>query len=38
MATLDNWLKPAFAGKTRLEALGEDDLANALKSLSLIHI
>lgn len=32
MATLDDWLKPAFAGKTRLEALGEDDLANALKS------
>jgi ATP-dependent helicase HrpB len=32
MATLDDWLKPAFVGKTRLEALGEDDLANALKS------
>jgi ATP-dependent helicase HrpB len=32
MATLDDWLKPAFAGKTRLDALGEDDLANALKS------
>jgi ATP-dependent helicase HrpB len=32
MATLDEWLKPAFAGKTRLDALGEDDLANALKS------
>ncbi|PPJ40916.1 ATP-dependent helicase HrpB [Pseudoxanthomonas sp. KAs_5_3] len=32
MATLDTWLKPAFAGKTRLDALGEDDLANALKS------
>ena len=32
MATLDDWLQPAFAGKTRLDALGEDDLANALKS------
>ena len=32
LATLDAWLKPAFAGKTRLDALGEDDLANALKS------
>ena len=32
VATLDTWLKPAFAGKTRLDALGEDDLANALKS------
>ncbi|MFC6183603.1 ATP-dependent helicase HrpB [Pseudoxanthomonas japonensis] len=32
MATLDDWLKPAFAGKTRLDALGEDDLANTLKS------
>ncbi len=32
MATLDDWLKPAFAGKTRLDALGEDELANALKS------
>lgn len=32
MATLDDWLKPAFAGKTRLDALGEDDLSNALKS------
>ncbi|MCR6625693.1 MAG: ATP-dependent helicase HrpB [Pseudoxanthomonas sp.] len=31
-ATLDDWLKPAFVGKTRLEALGEHDLANALKS------
>ena len=31
-ATLDDWLKPAFAGKTRLDALGEDELANALKS------
>ncbi|MEJ2791619.1 MULTISPECIES: ATP-dependent helicase HrpB [unclassified Pseudoxanthomonas] len=32
MATLDDWLKPAFVGKTRLDALEEDALANALKS------
>ena len=32
LAMLDEWLKPAFAGKTRLDALGEDELANALKS------
>ena len=32
IATLDDWLKPAFAGKTRLDALEEDELANALKS------
>ena len=32
LATLDAWLRPAFAGKTRLDALGEDELANALKS------
>ena len=30
--TLDTWLKPAFNGKTRLDALGEDDLGEALKS------
>ncbi|MCT8283846.1 ATP-dependent helicase HrpB [Xanthomonas translucens] len=30
---LDGWLRPAFAGKTRLDALGEDDLGEALKSL-----
>ncbi len=30
--TLDSWLKPAFAGKTRLDALGEDELGEALKS------
>ena len=30
--SLDTWLKPAFAGKTRLEALGEEELAEALKS------
>ncbi|MGN6151037.1 MAG: ATP-dependent helicase C-terminal domain-containing protein, partial [Lysobacteraceae bacterium] len=32
LATLDAWLKPAFAGKTRLDAVGEDELAEALKS------
>jgi len=32
VATLDDWLTPAFAGKTRLDALGEDELATALKS------
>ncbi|WP_425605386.1 ATP-dependent helicase HrpB [Pseudoxanthomonas putridarboris] len=32
LATLDDWLRPAFAGKTRLDALGEDELAAALKS------
>ncbi len=31
-ASLDDWLKPAFAGKTRLDALSEDELAAALKS------
>lgn len=31
-ATLDDWLKPAFAGKTRLDALSEEDLGAALKS------
>ncbi|MGH8063295.1 MAG: ATP-dependent helicase HrpB [Pseudoxanthomonas sp.] len=30
--TLDEWLRPAFAGKTRLDALDEDELAEALKS------
>jgi ATP-dependent helicase HrpB len=30
---LDAWLRPAFAGKTRLDALGEDDLGEALKAL-----
>ncbi|HEY0662297.1 MAG TPA: ATP-dependent helicase HrpB [Lysobacter sp.] len=33
MATLDGWLKPALAGKTRLDALGEGEFAEALKSL-----
>jgi ATP-dependent helicase HrpB len=32
LATLDAWLKPAFAGKTRLDAVSEDELAEALKS------
>ena len=31
LATLDDWLKPAFAGKTRLDALAGDALAEALK-------
>ena len=31
-ATLDDWLRPAFAGKTRLDALSEDELGEALKS------
>lgn len=32
LATLDGWLKPAFQGKTRLDALTEDELGDALKS------
>lgn len=32
LATLDDWLKPALAGKTRLDALSESELAEALKS------
>ncbi|HVI59495.1 MAG TPA: ATP-dependent helicase HrpB [Luteimonas sp.] len=32
LATLDGWLRPAFAGKTRLDALQPDELAEALKS------
>ncbi|MCO5094046.1 MAG: ATP-dependent helicase HrpB [Xanthomonadaceae bacterium] len=32
MATLDDWLRPALAGKRRLDALGEAELAEALKS------
>jgi ATP-dependent helicase HrpB len=32
LATLDDWLRPALAGKTRLDALGEQELAEALKS------
>lgn len=31
-ATLDTWLRPAFVGKTRLDALSEDELSEALKS------
>ena len=30
--SLDDWLRPAFAGKTRLDALGEDELGEALKA------
>ncbi len=30
--TLDDWLKPALAGKTRLDALDEDAFGEALKS------
>ncbi len=32
LATLPQWLQPAFAGKTRLDALDEGELAEALKS------
>jgi len=32
LADLDRWLRPAFAGKTRLDALSEDELSEALKS------
>ncbi len=32
LATLDDWLAPAFAGKTRLDALSADELTDALKS------
>jgi ATP-dependent helicase HrpB len=32
LASLDAWLLPAFAGKTRLDALGEAELADALKA------
>ena len=32
MASLDTWLAPTLAGKTRLDALGEVALADALKS------
>ncbi|HEY9254771.1 MAG TPA: ATP-dependent helicase C-terminal domain-containing protein, partial [Stenotrophomonas sp.] len=31
-ATLDSWLKPAFVGKRRLDALSEEELGEALKS------
>ena len=32
LATLDDWLAPAFAGRTRLDALGEAELGEALKT------
>ncbi len=32
LATLDDWLAPAFAGKTRLDALSAEELTEALKS------
>ena len=32
LGTLDTWLLPAFAGKTRLDALAEAELGEALKS------
>lgn len=32
LATLDDWLRPAFSGKTRLDALSGEELAEALKS------
>jgi len=32
LATLDDWLRPAFAGKTRLDALSVEELSDALKS------
>ncbi|RPE80104.1 ATP-dependent helicase HrpB [Vulcaniibacterium tengchongense] len=31
-ATLEDWLKPALSGKTRLDALGEQELGEALRS------
>jgi len=31
LATLDDWLRPAFEGKTRLDALDEGELSNALQ-------
>ena len=32
LATLDDWLRPAFAGKTRLDALSTEELSEALRS------
>lgn len=32
LATLDDWLRPAFAGKARLDALTGEELAQALQS------
>jgi len=31
LASLSSWLRPAFVGKTRLEALSENELADALR-------
>ncbi|WP_233511629.1 ATP-dependent helicase HrpB [Cognatiluteimonas weifangensis] len=33
LAGLDSWLRPAFAGKTRLDALTQDEFADALHGL-----
>jgi ATP-dependent helicase HrpB len=33
LSTRDSWLKPAFLGKTRLDALNAGELASALKAL-----
>src|SRR5690606_24969244 len=33
LASLDQWLKPAFAGKSRLDALDAEELSNALHAL-----
>ncbi|MEO7251740.1 MAG: ATP-dependent helicase C-terminal domain-containing protein, partial [Arenimonas sp.] len=32
LATRDDWLRPAFAGKTRLDALSEHEFAEAMRS------
>ncbi|MGY1457974.1 MULTISPECIES: ATP-dependent helicase HrpB [unclassified Luteimonas] len=32
LASLDQWLQPAFAGKSRLDALSTEDFGNALRS------
>ena len=32
LSSLDEWLKPAFAGKARLQALSADELSDALQS------
>jgi ATP-dependent helicase HrpB len=32
LASLDDWLKPALSGKTRLDALGEQELGEALRT------
>jgi ATP-dependent helicase HrpB len=32
LATLESWLRPAFAGRTRLDALSTEELVEALKS------